>query len=137
MKPFTDFYKEKKSYDGHGGYCKPCVREYTNDNREAARARVNRWQSKNADRVAAKRRERQYGITDEQFRDMLDRQGNCCAICAREFNKSMPPCVDHNHETGQVRALLCHSCNVGIGNLGEDPERIRAAAKYLEETADA
>jgi hypothetical protein len=75
---------------------------------------------------------KKYGITEADFEAMLVRQGWKCAICRRS-----DPCgngtfhVDHCHETGRVRGLLCHHCNVGIGSLREDPEILMNAIKYL------
>jgi hypothetical protein len=77
---------------------------------------------------------RRYGITQEQFDAMLEHQGNRCAICRTDT-----PCptsgktwhIDHDHETGRVRGLLCNSCNRGIGQLGDDPDRLESAARYL------
>lgn len=75
-----------------------------------------------------------YGISWSEYEAMLAGQGNACAIC-----ESTDPGrghdgfgVDHDHETAQVRGLLCHACNVGIGHLGDDPARLRAAAAYIE-----
>jgi hypothetical protein len=76
-----------------------------------------------------------YGITDEQFNEMLSAQGGVCGICG-----GMPPevdgkygqwNVDHCHETGFVRGILCSPCNIGIGQLGDSIDRLRAAIRYL------
>lgn len=70
---------------------------------------------------------------------MLEAQGGKCAICGgepggrwkRQFH------VDHNHTTGAIRKLLCHGCNAGIGNFGEDPARLLAAIAYLQLHSEA
>lgn len=75
----------------------------------------------------------QYGMTMQRYDEMLAAQGGVCAVCAR------PPAgqrdkylhIDHDHETGAVRGLLCHLCNVGIGHLGDDPDRLFMAREYL------
>jgi hypothetical protein len=74
-----------------------------------------------------------YGMTDEQFAAMLDKQGGACAIChATEWNGRHPvPHVDHDHATGKVRGILCHSCNLGLGKFKDDPDLLRAAIAYL------
>ena len=54
-----------------------------------------------------------YGITLEDYEAMFARQGGCCVICGESGHKLV---VDHNHETGKVRALLCHHCNTMIGS---------------------
>lgn len=77
-----------------------------------------------------------YGITPEQFDALLASQGGVCAICGK-----LPPAikgapgqwnVDHCHKTGAVRGILCSPCNIGIGQLGDDPDRLRVAIAYLE-----
>lgn len=59
-------------------------------------------------------------------------QGGVCAICGRAPKAGKHLHVDHDHETGEVRGLLCFSCNVGIGNFGNDVERLQRAIDYLE-----
>lgn len=75
-----------------------------------------------------------YGLSQERFEAMLAEQDGRCAICRSPDwpGKGNFPNVDHNGETGKVRALLCGNCNKGIGLLGHDPARLRAAAEYLE-----
>jgi hypothetical protein len=70
---------------------------------------------------------------------MLTEQNGECAICgvvmtppARASKNSVAVTVDHCHETGKVRGLLCYSCNLGMGIFKDSLERIRAAAAYLE-----
>ena len=90
-----------------------------------------------AKRLANQRRwwrERVYGITDEIYEQMLESQGNACACCRSPFGESRPH-IDHDHETGLVRGLLCRGCNVGIGALGDDLEGVQRAAAYLARAA--
>lgn len=76
-----------------------------------------------------KNRARRYGLTLQDYRDILQRQANACAIC-----KTSGPrlCIDHCHATGHVRGLLCRKCNLGLGNYNDDPGLTRAATAYLE-----
>lgn len=71
-----------------------------------------------------------YGITVEKYNEMLAQQNGCCAICSKEHPKLV---VDHSHATGNVRGLLCRSCNTGIGCLKESREIFSSALAYLEE----
>lgn len=116
-------------------YCKACDRVAQRE-----------WRRKNAERINAARRARytpeqgrrgnlkRYGITLEQYNDLLVGQGGGCAVCGevREWRGRVALHVDHSHVTGEVRGLLCHACNVSLGALDEDVERIRRLALYAE-----
>lgn len=75
--------------------------------------------------------EREYGITFQDFDVMFAAQDGRCVICSEEFGERKPH-VDHCHATGMARGLLCYKCNVGLGSFEDNPERLRAAAKYIE-----
>jgi hypothetical protein len=84
---------------------------------------------------------KKYGMTLEQYDEMLFKQGGSCSICkstkpwgfvaepkrAKEFF-----CVDHDHTTREVRGLLCQPCNTGLGSFKDNPDYLRMAIKYLE-----
>lgn len=73
-----------------------------------------------------------YGVTLEQWNTMFEAQKGCCAICrkhASEIKRGLA--VDHNHETGAVRALLCLPCNTALGMFAEDLSTLTAAIEYL------
>jgi hypothetical protein len=74
----------------------------------------------------------QYGLTVEDFDRMLAEQGGVCAICSREHERM---CVDHCHETGKVRGILCSPCNRAIGQLGDTVEHVQRAVTYLMRTS--
>lgn len=74
----------------------------------------------------------EYGLTLGDYDDMLTRQGGVCAICLRG-NGNRPLVVDHCHESGAVRGLLCDACNKAAGMLGDNPERAQALATYLRQ----
>lgn len=79
---------------------------------------------------------RKYGITIQQYHEMLIAQGGVCAICGKaESNeirgKVLSLAVDHDHKTGAVRELLCSSCNTALGLLNDDPALLSAAKAYL------
>jgi len=73
---------------------------------------------------------REYGLTGEDYAAIREEQDWRCAICRQEFG-SERPCVDHDHETGKVRGLLCRSCNRGIGFLRDSSWLCFNAYSYL------
>lgn len=82
-----------------------------------------------------------FELSAEQYRAMLETQNHLCAICNQpekglsKNGRIKALAVDHNHETGQVRGLLCANCNKGIGNLGDSPDTLISAAAYLMQYA--
>ena len=121
-KPFTDFTPNKVNKDGRGPYCKPCGAEYQ------------RRRRKPNDGFAAHIKHR-YGLSYEDYLAMLDRQNGRCAICGtHEYTTSNKARlhVDHDHTTGTVRGLLCHNCNLVLGNAKDSRFVLESAIRYLE-----
>ena len=78
---------------------------------------------------------RQYGITLKQFDELLEFQGGGCAICNKKIDGERRRMnIDHDHDTGKVRGLLCTGCNTGIGYFGDNIEGLKKAFYYLENT---
>lgn len=76
---------------------------------------------------------KQYGISLEQFNELLEIQDNGCAICKKPLDSLRRKMnIDHDHETNQVRGLLCTGCNTGLGHLGDNIEGLKRAILYLE-----
>lgn len=74
-----------------------------------------------------------YGISLEQYLLLLIKQEGKCKICKRDHSEfTIQLAVDHSHETGKVRGLLCFTCNVGLGFFNHDTDLIEAAMNYLE-----
>lgn len=74
-----------------------------------------------------------YGITEPYFDALLLKQKNSCKICKHFFSEELYPCVDHDHQSGKIRGLLCAKCNYGLGNFKDDVKRLAAAIDYLLE----
>jgi Recombination endonuclease VII len=106
-------------------------------NAESRRKRAENpdWKAKQRDRRRRTKRKDMlkycYGMTVAEYEAMLAQQNGVCAICETKPD-DRPLCVDHDHATGKVRGLLCHSCNVGLGNYKDDPRRTRRTTAYLE-----
>lgn len=90
-----------------------------------------------ARKAARKFHLKMYGLTVDEFEQMLTKQGRQCAICHTELSwdngHNTKPHVDHNHNTGKVRAILCGRCNNGLGDFRERPDLLMEAAVYLKE----
>lgn len=112
-------------------------REYNQTHAVKVAARKKEYRERNVDRLRVYgrlwHRFRKYGLTREAFSAMLEAQGGVCAICKRppHGGRGGVLCVDHNHSTGKVRALLCHHCNMVIGYAEEDIARLLAMVEYL------
>jgi hypothetical protein len=150
-KAVTEYYAAKGTRDGLRGECKACfaarAKRWYSANREHAIARVKQWQLDNPERVKATRRvirerrkdidrdlhlQRKFGIGTAEYEALLEAQGGVCAICGRPPRKGSSLHVDHDHDTGLVRGLLCFRCNGGLGQFAESPQRLMDAAEYLE-----
>lgn len=86
--------------------------------------------------VRAKRKWSRYGITDADRLRIRQSQGGKCAVCKNELQGGQREHIDHCHDTGIVRGILCSECNTGIGKLGDSAELLRIAANYLEQNFD-
>jgi protein-arginine kinase activator protein McsA len=73
---------------------------------------------------------RKYGLTKSEYAAMVESQGGLCWICQKQ-----PPtlCVDHCHKTKRIRSLLCHSCNLAVGNIKEDMSAAERLLLYIKE----
>lgn len=82
-------------------------------------------------RQNTRRRLQLYGLTEESYQEILIKQNNAWAKCKKTFTKKIH--TDHDHVTDQVRGLLCHSCNLGLGLLGDTLESLQEAVDYLKQ----
>jgi len=79
-----------------------------------------------------------YALSKDSFDKMLEEQNGCCLLCKKPFSferrQGNPhwPCVDHDHKTGKIRALIHNICNRAIGAFGDNPEMCKLGALYLE-----
>jgi hypothetical protein len=79
-------------------------------------------------------RERTLGVTEEQYRKFASQQNHRCGICRSRLRSKRYErfAVDHCHDTGKLRGLLCNNCNTAIGLLKHDPARILRAVEWVE-----
>jgi hypothetical protein len=117
VKPLTDFPRNKNAKDGRHTYCKPCHNERGRETIERLYGDSRHYHLK-----------RRYGIGADEFDARVRTQGGVCVICGREN----PEHVDHDHDTGVVRGILCFNCNGGLGQFGDDQDRLLNAVAYLD-----
>lgn len=115
-KPLSAFNKSKRT----SGQCKKCFAAYMRE----YRAKTPGWKKKKR----AWDLKRNYGMTTEDYDSLYKAQNGRCAICECKCQLV----VDHDHNTGDVRGLLCSTCNVGLGMLKEDPQIATSLVRYLE-----
>lgn len=118
------------------GWCTPCDATYQADHaateggREIRRKARAGWNNRSHEYFLKYR----YGITLADYETLLESQRGRCAICdtSKPGGNLTKWSVDHCHDSAKVRGLLCAACNMGIGQFGDDPARLRAAADYIE-----
>lgn len=115
-KPASEFHRKG---DGVQAWCKVCHNAY----QRATRKRRETPEAKRAQNMRAR-----YGIEPEEFERVLETQGGMCAICKEPPNR---PVLDHDHDSGAVRGVLCHGCNVKLAPV-EDMAFRASALAYLE-----
>jgi hypothetical protein len=146
------FYRDPGCAGGYRTQCKMCEaernREWYQRNKAKTVARVQEWRECNRERYleyqreynsaeARKRRDREghlkrkHGITIADYDAMLAAQDDGCAICHRAPRPDISLHVDHDHETGAIRGLLCFSCNNLLGDVHDDVSLLLAAAEYV------
>ncbi|MEV7023534.1 endonuclease VII domain-containing protein [Kitasatospora sp. NPDC093558] len=106
IRPHSDWGRNRAATDGFNSHCKPCRR--AEDRRRYFK--------------------RTHGLTEAELAVLFAEQCGICAICLERRAEH----VDHDHETGRVRGVLCFACNAALGQLRDRPDVLRRAADYLE-----
>ena len=128
LKPLTEFYKTGRKTDKEKGKrhyeCKECTKK-----------RVTAKHNEDPTKSRRAHLRRKYDISLEEYEQMLELQGNKCALCpatepgGRHAQSNW--CVDHDHVTGKVRELLCNDCNLVLGILKDSPEHLGRMITYI------
>lgn len=159
VKALTEFHKRYGKERGSCKVCRTAdTREWYSNNRESRRIYIKKYAAENQEKIlgykakshlkfkadparVAKKKEysswhhvkKKYGLTREMWNAMFDAQGGLCALCRRRStgkgNGRMD--VDHCHDTGRIRGLLCRHCNTALGILGDGPEKMERVMRYL------
>jgi hypothetical protein len=127
-KPLEAFLKDKACKYGRKGYCKECSnalnRQYYKDHYPSMKPVRKYYELK-----------KRYGISKEEYENLLNLQNDRCAICDKHKSNSTHGTLylDHCHNTNKTRALLCDKCNTGLGHFQDNSELLMKAIKYLED----
>lgn len=151
-KSLPEFKNKKSGKFGVAAICKKCESAFrkTEGYREKDRERLRknpeirekrnkytyRWKEKNKDKVQITQKKwflkKLYGLTLDQYNEMFNSQCGACSICGKHqslLEKSLS--VDHDHNSGKIRSLLCSNCNTAIGLLDEDVGLLKKVVDYL------
>ena len=122
--------ERKQYYQKNKSQIKQQKKKYEAQNKE----RLKKYRQENKERIKQRHLKTRYGISLEQYNEMLKSQNSQCAIC-RTHQSTLKTClaVDHCHKTNQIRGILCSSCNTGIGHLKDDIKILEKAILYLKE----
>lgn len=100
--------------------CKPCNSKAASD-----------WIKKNPKRFYARARLNKYKINLEEYQSMLDSQDHKCKACSVDLEPGRGTHIDHDHQTGKIRGILCRHCNLALGHVKDDPKILQALIDYL------
>lgn len=117
VKPLADFPRNRRCKDGRHTYCRPCHNARGKETLERLYGGSRHYHLT-----------RRYGISAAMADEILKAQGGVCPIC----REREPAHVDHDHDTGEIRGILCVSCNAGLGSFRDNQDWLRAALDYLQ-----
>lgn len=131
--------KDSKSPDKLSYVCRECRKSYRRDAEVKARTAAynKKYATQNPELMRKKDRKnslkRFWNMTEEQYNKLLIDQKGKCGVCERtESNPHKRLCIDHNHQTGLIRGLLCDHCNRALGLLDDSIQKLQSALLYLQ-----
>lgn len=126
----------RKSRLKHRDKCNARAKAWITNNRERHLKYWSDRRKNNPRAILTAKLKAMFGITLEQYESYAINQKHCCAICGTaQSEQRRKMAVDHCHATGKVRGLLCHNCNVGLGNFKDSPQILTKAISYIYEHA--
>ena len=122
-------------------YCAECRQNATREHHNKPESKIKHklWYKRYEENAEDARMKRLYGISLNQYKLMFEEQNGCCALCHQPetskaaSGKILRLSVDHNHQTGSIRGLLCFVCNRGIGFIRDDIELAIRVLEYIDE----
>ncbi|MCK5607318.1 hypothetical protein KAR91_35875 [Candidatus Pacearchaeota archaeon] len=121
-KLLSDFGRHPKARDGHINRCKECQCKVDKKYRQTEKGKI---------ATLRHNLKHEYGMTVEQYNQMFADQNGVCFLCGKpELDRRLS--VDHNHETGKIRSLLCRRCNMCVGIFENDIDLVKQILKYIK-----
>jgi hypothetical protein len=121
VKPYSEFHSSNKNSTGRKSACKECSSK-----------RFQKWRYSNIDRIRewerVKQYKRKYGLSEQQAIELVQDRNRVCEICG----ETKPIIVDHCHTSGEVRGLICSSCNSVLGYSRDSIRILENSIEYLE-----
>ena len=134
--PEESFYPKNKDGSVLRTICKKCMYKYqirwVKKNREKVDVYHQNYKNKHSDRLKSKDLKRRLGITLDDKNRMIEKQNSRCYVCDKKLEFSQC-CVDHDHNTGKIRKILCTNCNKGLGIFKDDVKLLEKLVLYLKE----
>lgn len=129
--------KIKEYYENNKESIKQKSKEYYNKNKKKISKSGKKYRLENKEKI--KQRDwkynlKKYNLTENEYYEILNNQNGCCKICkTNQIDLNTPLHIDHSHETGKIRGLLCNKCNQGLGLFNDDILLLTESIKYLQE----
>ena len=122
LKPISEFYRNSEAVSGFSYQCKEC----RNKSRKEIYSKTDNFQ-----RAARRGILKKFNMTLNEYDELLEKQNGVCAICGEINKHGWRLAVDHDHRTGKIRGLLCHYCNVALGQVNENVNTLSKMITYL------
>ena len=140
--PLTDFYVKRAATGERQSYCKLCAdvraTAWQNDNKDEAHVIQQRYRDKNPEKAVLRRLRRSatdMGFDPNEIEAYFLTHNGLCDVCGQPPGERDPRskrlCIEHDHETGEFRGLVCRKCNLAIGLMDDNPKWLIEAANYL------
>jgi len=120
----------------HAEQVRETTRLWRKNNKQRHKETNQQWRKNNPERAreqSYRKRLAKFGLTLEQYQEMLEQQDGVCKICGKENPNGQRLAVNHNHVTGKIRKLLCAVCNAALSRLEKDRDWGKKAIEYLNE----
>lgn len=133
-KSLEEFHRQSSSKDGYRGRCKVCIKKVTDAWYEKNGPRARDYHREYDKRTRFRKKAKSYGLSEDELHALFVEQQGHCKICD-EWVGNDKLYIDHCHQKGNVRSLLCLQCNTGLGNFKDRVDLLQSAIDYLSQVS--